>query len=68
MTQTKSRNKFKSFRIMAIINIMWSWSHEMKNIFLNINKLSELRIPGSSIFHIDIVEGKKEFFKKYVLH
>ena len=35
--------------------------------FLNINKLSELRMPGSSFFHSKIVEGKKEFLKKLCL-
>ena len=35
--------------------------------FLNINKLSELRMPWSSLFHSNIVEGKKEFLKKLCL-
>ena len=34
-------------------------------MFLNIDKLSESRTPGSSLFHLEIVEGKKEFFKKF---
>ena len=32
--------------------------------FLNIDKLSELQMAGSSLFHSEIVEGKKEFLKK----
>ena len=32
--------------------------------FLNIDKLSELRMAGSSLFHSEIVVGKKEFLKK----
>ena len=28
---------------------------------LNIDKLSKLQMAGSSLFHSDIVEGKKEF-------
>ena len=35
-----------------------SWSHEMKIIFLNIDQLSELRMPGASLFHSEITEGK----------
>ena len=34
--------------------------------FLNIDKLSELRIAGSSLFHSETVEGKS-FWKNYVL-
>ena len=32
--------------------------------FLNTDKLSELRMPGSILFHSEIVEGNKEFLKK----
>ena len=35
--------------------------------FLNIDKLSELPMAGSSLFHSEIVEGKKEFLKKLCL-
>ena len=31
-----------------------------KIFFLNIDKLSELRMAGSSLFHSEIVEGKKD--------
>ena len=32
--------------------------------FLNIDKLSELGMAGSSLLHSEILEGKKEFSKK----
>ena len=32
--------------------------------FLNIYRLSELRMTGPSLFHSEIVEEKKEFLKK----
>ena len=35
-----------------------------KIFFLNIDKLSELWMAGSSLFYSEIVEGKKEFLKK----
>ena len=38
----------------------------MKNMFLNIDKLSESRTPGSSLFHLEIAEGKKEFLKNFL--
>ena len=49
---------------MTIINGIGSWPYEIKNIFLNVDKLSELRMARSSLFYSEIVEGKKEFFKK----
>ena len=63
-TKSKSHNKFNSFRIMTIISRIGSWSYDMKNFFRNIDKLSELRMTGISLFHSEIVEGKKEFLKK----
>ena len=39
---------------MTVINRIGSWSDELEIFFLNIDKLSELRKPGSSLFHIII--------------
>ena len=49
---------------MTIVNGIGTWPYEIKNIFLNVDKLSELRMAGSSLFYSEIVEGKKEFLKK----
>ena len=51
---------------MIIVNIIGSLPCEMKNIFSN--KLSELRMAGSSLFHSEKVEGKKEFLKKNMFY
>lgn len=37
---------------MTVINRIGNWSDELKIFFLNVDKLSELRKPGSSLFHI----------------
>ena len=44
-----------------------SWSHEMKIIFLNIDQLSELRMPGASLFHSEITEGNLGILKMGIL-
>ena len=39
-----------------------------KCTFLNIDELSQLRRPRSSLFYSEIVEGKKEVFQKTMLY
>ena len=55
--QTKSSLKFYVFRIMRVIHRIRRWLY---GVFLK----SELRSVTSDLFHLMIVDGKKEFLKK----
>ena len=43
--ETKSRNKFNSFRIMTVIHRTGSWSYKLKNIFLICKKTFRITKP-----------------------
>ena len=66
VTQTKSkwRKKFNFFRIWQLLTELGSGLMNWRIFFLNIDKLSELQRPGSSLFNSKTVERKKEFLKK----
>ena len=59
-------------RVISLILLgLWQLQTELgaglmdrRIFFLNVDKFSELRRPGCSLFHSEIVKGKKEFLKK----
>ena len=64
-TESKSCNKFNSFRIVNIKKRIWGRLYEIKYFFLkDWNTLRVSKRLGSKLFHSIIADGKKEFLKK----
>ena len=49
---------------MTIINRVWRWSYELKNVAFKKRKVFRFLRAGSKLFHSIIVDGKKEFLEK----
>ena len=60
-------DKFNTFAIITIKSLLGEGLRNFKILFLKITKLFELRRVGSNLFHLMIVEGKKEPLKKFCL-
>ena len=53
---------------MKIVNSASRRTYEVEKYFLEVFKLSDLRMFRSSLFHSITAEGKKEFWKKFYLN
>ena len=69
MAQTKSKScdKFDSFRIANIKNIIWGRSYELSIFSLKTEMLLEFLRLGSKLFHSIKADGKKIIFEKVML-
>ena len=63
-TESKSRNKFNSFRIVNIKKGIWEGRMKVSIFSLKTEILLEFLRLGSKLFHSIIADGKKEFLKK----